>query len=285
MAPETIARAFEQALHLAGAGSGRLEAPRLLQSWPGIAHGGCLVALVDAAAARLGRPPGPRRLEGRLTASVPTESALVIEADYADGTAGLTIWQGRHILTSGSVAPLDAEPPAAQWWGGAAGLTLPMSEDCLACGARNPLGLQVALVFDDEGVWARVEPRRPWRLPDERLHPALVPVLLDEVAWWLGALVMKEGGLTNRLAIRILEPDLPADGAVVAAGRFDRVTPVDRKGTFWRSELALGTPAGKALATASIIFRGGPEYSERQIPYFRSRAPADVFRRMFPNHA
>jgi len=117
------------------------------------------------------------------------------------------------------------------------------------------------------------------------LHPALVPVLLDEIAWWLGALVMKEGGLTNRLAISILEADLPADGVVVAAGRFDRVTRVDRKGTFWRSELALGTAAGKALATASIIFRGGPEYSERQMPYFRSRAPLEVFRRMFPNHA
>ena len=171
------------------------------------------------------------------------------------------------------------------WWGGAGGLTLPMSEDCLACGARNPLGLQVALVFDDEGVWARVEPRPPWRLHDGQLHPALVPVLLDEVAWWLGALVMKEGGLTNRLAINILEPDLPADGVVVAAGRFDRVTRVDRKGAFWRSELALGTAAGKTLATASIIFRGGPEYSERQMPYFRSRAPLEVFRRMFPNYA
>jgi hypothetical protein len=284
LAPDTIARAFEQALHLPGAGSGRLEAPRLLQSWPGIVHGGCLVALVDAAAARLGRPPGPRRLEGRLTASVPTESALEITTDHADGTASLTISQGGHILTSGTVAALETECLAAPWWGGARGVTLPMSEDCLACGARNPLGLQVALAFDDEGVWAHLEPRRPWQLPDERRHPALVPVLLDEVAWWLGALVMKEGGLTNRLAISMLEPELPGDGAVVAAGRFDRVAPVDRKRTFWRSELALGTSGGKVLATASIIFRGGAEYSALQIPYFRSRAPVDIFRRMFPNH-
>ena len=285
MAPDTIARAFEQALRLPGAGPGQIEAPRQLQSWPGIVHGGCLVALVDAAAARLGRPPGPRRLEGRLTSSVPTESVLEIEANHADGTAALTISLGGHILTSGTVTALETERLDAPWWGGARGVTLPMSEDCLACGARNPLGLQVALAFDDEGVWARLEPRQPWRLPDERLHPALVPVLLDEVAWWLGALVMKEGGLTNRLAISIREADLPADGAVVAAGRFDRVAPVDRKGTFWRSELALGTAAGEVLATATIVFRGGPEYSTSQMPYFRSRAPVDVFRRMFPNHA
>jgi hypothetical protein len=285
LAPDTIARAFEQALHLPGAGPGQIEAPRLLQSWPGIVHGGCLVALVDAAATRLGRPPGPRRLEGRLTSAVPTESVLEIEAIHADGTAGLTISRGGHLLTSGTVTALETERLDAPWWGGARGLTLPMSEDCLACGARNPLGLQVALAFDDEGVWARLEPRRPWRLHDDRLHPALVPVLLDEVAWWLGALVMKEGGLTNRLAISIREAELPADGAVVAAGRFDRVAPVDRKGTFWRSALALGTAAGKVLATASIIFRGGPEYSTSQMPYFRSRAPVNVFRRMFPNHA
>jgi len=284
VAPDTVAEAFAQALQLSGVGSGRLEAPRLLQSWPGIVHGGCLVAFVDAAAAQLGRPPGPRRLEGRLTASVPTESVLAIEADHNDGAAGLTISQDGHVLTSGSVLPLDVGPAAAPWWGNAAGFTLPMSEDCLACGARNPIGLQLALTFDDEGVWAQVNPWRPWRLHDERLHPALVPVLLDEVAWWLSALVMKEGGLTNRLAISILEPDLPAAGIVVAAGRFDRVARVDRKGTFWRSELALGTATGKVLATASIVFRGGPEYSARQMPFFRARTPADIFRRMFPNY-
>jgi hypothetical protein len=244
------------------------------------------VALVDAAAARLGRPVGPRRLDGRLTSSVPTETALDLEADRADGTVGLSIRQGGHILTSGTVSELDATLGApAPWWGGGRGLALPMSEDCLACGAVNPLGLQVGLAFDDEGVWARLEPREPWLLPDHHLHPALAPVLLDEVAWWLGALVMKEGGLTNRLAISVIEPELPSDGALVAAGRFDRVAPVDRNRTFWRSELTLGTSAGKVLARASIVFRGGADYSARQMAYFRPRTPVDVFRRMFPNHA
>jgi len=257
-----------------------------LQSWPGIVHGGCLVALVDAAAARLGRPAGPRRLDGRLTSSVPTETALDLEADRSDDAVGLSVLQDGHVLTSGTVSGLDATLAApAPWWGGGEGLALPMSEDCLACGAVNPLGLQVGLAFDDEGVWARLEPREPWLLPDGHVHPALAPVLLDEVAWWLGALVMKEGGLTNRLAISVIEPELPGDGVLVAAGRFDRVAPVDRKRTFWRSELALGTAAGKVLASASIVFRGGADYSAPQMAYFRPRTPVDVFRRMFPNHA
>jgi hypothetical protein len=266
-----------------GGAHGRFEAPRALQSWPGIVHGGCLVALLDDASARLGRAPGPRRVDGRLTSSVPIETALELRSD---GDLGLTILQAGHTLTSGSVTGLPPSSATTRAWsGGSDGSSLPMSDYCLACGAENPLGLQAALSFDDEGVWARLTQHAPWRAGGERVHPALAPVLLDEVAWWLGALVMKQGGLTNRLAVSLHEPDAPFDGALVAAGRFSDVTPVDRKRTFWRTESALSTASGRILATASIVFRGGPDYSERQIPYFKPRTPPDVFRRMFPNYS
>jgi hypothetical protein len=160
-----------------------------------------------------------------------------------------------------------------------------MSEDCLACGARNTLGLQVALAFDDEGVWARFQPRAPWGTPTGCLHPATAPVILDEVAWWLGALVMKEGGVTNRLSVTFQRPDTPFSEPLVASGRFEDVKPVDRRRTFWRIACALLTQSGHVLASASIVFRGGVEYSDRQMPYFRERTPAEVFRRMFPAHA
>jgi len=277
---------FEQTLGFAGSGRGRLEAPKSLQSWPGIVHGGCLVGLVDAAAIRLGRAAGPRRVDGRLTSSVPTETALHLQVDRGDGAVGLTILQNGHTLTSGSVVDLPATPATARaWTGDGDGSPLPMSDDCLACGAQNPLGLQVALSFDEEGVWARLTPRAPWRAGGDRLHPALAPVLLDEVAWWLGALVMKEGGLTNRLAVSLHEPDAPFDGAFVASGRFADVAPVDRKRTFWRTESTLSTSSGQLLATASIVFRGGTDYSERQMAYFKPRTPPEVFRRMFPNYS
>jgi hypothetical protein len=245
-----------------------------------------MVALVDDAAARLGRIPGPRRVDGRLTSSVPIETALDLRVDRTEGGVGLTILQGGQTLTSGSVVDLPTEPATAHAWsGGSGGSSLPMSDYCLACGSQNPLGLQVALSFDDEGVWAHLTPPAPWRAPGGRLHPGLAPVLLDELAWWLGALVMKQGGLTNRLAVSLHDPDAPFDGALVAAGRFADVTPVDRKRTFWRTESALATASGRLLASASIVFRGGPDYSERQIPYFKPRTPPDVFRRMFPNYA
>jgi hypothetical protein len=246
-------------------------------------HGGGVTALLDAAAA-LRRGPGARRIiEARLTSSVPVDTTLDLDAEQSDGTERLTVRQGAETLASAAISPAsptDALEGSAPWRGGDAGWPLPVSDQCLACGALNPLGLQAGLRFDEEGVWARIEPRAPC----ERLHPGFAPVLLDEIAWWLAALVMKEGGVTNRIRLSVDGPDQAWGTPLIAAGRFDAVTPVDRKRTFWRTESALLTGDGIVLARGSIVFRGGPEYSARQLEYFRGRTAPDVFGRMFPNH-
>lgn len=243
-----------------------------------------MVAALDSAAEALGLAPGPRRMEGRLTASVPIEVSLALEGRPSDGTVSVGLLDGGQTLATGSVRALGpAETDeVAPWTGGARGWRLPMSDECLACGAANPLGLQVALAFDDEGVWTRFRARAPWRTPAGTLHPAAAPVILDEVAWWLGALVMREGGLTNRISLALYRQEIPFDEELVAAGRFDQARPVDRRQTFWRVACALRAGRGNLLASASVVFRGGAEYSERQMAYFRARTPADVFRRMFP---
>lgn len=283
---DTIAQAFDRALVLSDDGRGRLEAPSVLQSWPGLVHGGCLVALVDAAAGRLGGSAGPRRIEGRLTSSVPIETTLDLETGRSDDIISLSIRHEGQTLTSGGVTALGkASSSAAAWRGNSDGSPLPTSDLCLACGAQNPLGLQTTLAFDAEGVWARLQPRAPWRASGDRLHAAMAPVLLDELSWWLGALVMKEGGLTNRLAIDLHEPSASFDEPLVAAGRFVDVTPIDKKRTFWRTETTLTSASGLLLATGSIVYRGGTDYSTRQIPYFKPRTPPAVFRRMFPNYS
>lgn len=266
-------------------GRGELRAPRVLQSWPGIVHGGGVVALLDTAARQLGVPEAPRILEGRLTSSLPLDTALRVDSEpWQDGVT-LTIMRGPQVASSGTIRPLGgAGVIPRRWPGGVGGITLPMSDDCLACGARNPVGLRAALRFDDEGVWASLTPGRAWSASPTRLAPAVVPVLLDELAWWLGALVAQEGGLTNRIDVTLLDPDLPLGELLVAAGRFADVTPIDRKPTFWRVECAL-TTSGAVRATGSIVFRGGAEYSAQQLPYFRARTAPDVFRRMFPSHA
>jgi hypothetical protein len=285
-----IGEALQAALR-PGPEGGQVEAPAELQSWPGIVHGGALVALLDAAAARLGVGPGPRVVEVRLTAPVPHSRRLSLQARARGEGAEVTLADDAHTLTSGTVrsrgggvdagagAGAGLQMPADRGW------TLPMSESCLACGAENPLGLQVALTFDGAGVWARLAPREPWRLPDGRTHPALAPVVLDEVAWWLGALTMQEGGLTNRIHLELLDGDPLPPGPLLAGGRFADLQPVDRKRSFWSTSVALAGAGGRLLARAGIVFRGGPEYSARQVPYFRVRTSPETFRRMFPRYA
>jgi hypothetical protein len=268
-------------------GRGRFRASPLLQSWPGIVHGGGLVAVLDAAAATLSPAGGPRRLEGRLTASVPLDTPLALEGHAEAGLATVTILDGTQPLTSATIEHGAIETPAPEpGWGasGREGWPMPLSDQCLACGAHNPLGLQLGLRFDADGVWARFLPREPWRRSGDRLAPALPAVVLDEIAWWLGALVAREGGLTNRIALTLLRPDAIAPGPVTAVGRFADVTPVDRRRTFWRTRSALLAADGSLLATATIVFRAGADYSERQMAFFRSRTDPGIFERMFPNH-
>jgi hypothetical protein len=269
-------------------GRGRFLAPPVLQSWPGIVHGGGLVALLDSAAAARDPDHAPRRIEGRLTSSVPLDTPLALEGHADGGAATVSILDGTQPLTSVTISRGEIEDPAPDpGWraGGREGWPMPLSDQCLACGAHNPLGLQLGLRFDADGVWARFLPREPWRRSGGLLAPALPAVVLDEIAWWLGALVTKEGGLTNRIVLTLLRPDAIAPGPVTAVGRFVDVTPVDRRQTFWRTRSALLADDGTLLATAAIVFRAGADYSERQMAFFRSRTDPAIFERMFPNHA
>ncbi|MGH7385145.1 MAG: PaaI family thioesterase, partial [Candidatus Rokuibacteriota bacterium] len=259
----------------------------VLQSWPGIVHGGGLVALLDAAAAARGPEDRPRRIEARLTSSVPLETVLDLEGHVEDGAAIVTILDRAQPLTSATITigEIEEAAPDPGWRaGGREGWPMPLSDQCLACGAHNPLGLQLGLRFDADGVWARFEPREPWRRSGNRLDPALPAVALDEVAWWLGALATKEGGLTNRISLTLLRPDAAAAGPVTAVGRFTDVTPVDRRRAFWRTRSALLAADGAVLATATIVFRAGADFSSRQMAFFRSRTDPEIFERMFPNY-
>jgi hypothetical protein len=287
-----VAEVMSAAAQWQTVGRGRLLAPAALQSWPGIVHGGALAALLDRAARALAADERPRRIEARLTSSVPIERALDLEG-HAEGSAvGVTILERGQLLTSATItAPdewavaSDEAPPSIHPASAADGWPMPRSEQCLACGADNPLGLRLGLRFDRHGVWARFEPRPPWQRPDGRLEPALAAVILDEIAWWLGALVSQEGGLTNRISLTLPRPDVAVAGPLLAGGRFDAVTPVDRRRTFWRTHGALIGADGAVLATAAIVFRAGADYSARQMTYFRSRTDPEVFARMFPAYA
>src|SRR5713226_1771988 len=111
-----------------------------LKSSPGIVHGGGLVALLDAAARALASGDGPRRLEGRLTSSVPIETALDLEGHAERDVATVTILERAQPLTSATVDAGAVEDPAeavpAEWTAaGREGWPMPLSDQCLACGA------------------------------------------------------------------------------------------------------------------------------------------------------
>src|SRR5206468_7705520 len=273
----TIADILSGAIHMSTGRRGRVHAARCLQSWPEIVHGGGVVALLDTAAAALGVGAGPRAIEARLTSSLPLETDLELDTLPAADGVTLAVVQDAQTLASGTVRRLGEDALATpRWQGGDTGDALPTFDDCLACGARNALGLRASVRFDADGVWAPLVAPATWHQPDGDVHSALAPVLLDEIAWWLGALVAREGGVTNRITLALGARDERWDGPLVAAGRFADVLPVDRRRAFWRTESALVGSGGAVLATASIVFRGGPDYSARQLPHFRRRAPADL---------
>jgi hypothetical protein len=279
---------LSSAVALGPDGRGRFRAAAGLMSWPGIVHGGGLVAVLDVAAGRLVPAGGARVIEGRLTSAVATEADHCLDATAGETAVSVSIVEGGTPLASVSVRPLGTTPPtpvpAPAWAGGGDAQFLPISEQCLACGAANPLGLGVRLRFHELGVWARLVPPPTWWTRTGTLHPAVAAVFLDETAWWLGALTMKEGGLTNRIAVTLTGAALRPGDALIAAGRFEDVQPMDRRRTFWRTISSLRTEAGELLATAAIVFRGGADYSSRQLAYLRARSSAAIFARMFPNH-
>jgi hypothetical protein len=127
----TVGDVMAAAAKLEADGRGRFLAPPLLQSWPGIVHGGGLVALLDSAAAALGPGGAPRRIEGRLTSSVPLDTPLALEGHAEGGAATVTILDGSQPLTSATVTPGPVEEPAPDpaWRaGGREGWPMPLSD-------------------------------------------------------------------------------------------------------------------------------------------------------------
>src|SRR4030095_14023642 len=124
---------------LAPDGRGRFAAPAVLQSWPGIVHGGGLVAILDAATRALGMPAAPRVVEDPIPSSVPIATALSLEGGAREGGASVTILQDGQTLSSVSVSVLasDPAPVRAPWHGARTGWPLPMSARCVPRGSRD----------------------------------------------------------------------------------------------------------------------------------------------------
>src|SRR5436305_154700 len=77
------------------------------------------------------------------------------------------------------------------------GYPRPLWRGSFACGTETAVGLRARLAFDADTVRGTWQPRAPRRRDDGSLAPAALTTLLDEAAFWLGALATGESGMTT----------------------------------------------------------------------------------------
>ncbi len=248
----------------------------VFQGLPATAHGGAVLALIDAVLPR----PGLRRLAGIFRRRVPLGTSLRLRvSDQGGGLACDLLDPDSAVLVEGRVdaeaaaAGDEALPPAA--------MPLPISTTCFACGVDSVQGLQAKLHFDDVSVTGRWVPPERFRGDAGTLAPIALTVLLDEAAFWLGALASGESGMTTDLAVT-LAGAVPFGAAVTVSGRREGVRRAAGDPRYWETRVAAHDEDGRLVAAADITFvavRGAARKLVRWLAPLNSR---DVLRRIFP---
>ncbi len=249
------------------------------QGLPDTAHGGTVLAAFDA----LAEVPGPRRLRGTYRKRVPLEVPLRLEVSRAgDGVDCRLSDQSATLLADGRVEPVAHDDRSAGGAGHRPALSpLPVSTTCFACGVDNAIGLQVRLGFDETAVGGTWAPREPFRTEDGWLASAALTALLDETAFWLGALASGESGMTTELAVDLRGP-LPFGPPLVVHGRREAVRPRGEDARYWDTEVVATDAAGAPVASARITFVAVRGAARRLVNGLLAMNPPEVVGRVFP---
>ncbi|MBI1845447.1 MAG: hypothetical protein HY294_05005 [Candidatus Rokubacteria bacterium] len=256
-----------------------LTLPPAFQGLPAAAHGGSVLAAFDA----LSGLRGAREIRGLYRKRVPLGAALAL--DVAPGGPGIR-WRLRDatdgVLVEGHVRPARdghravATPVPAR-------TPLPVSYSCLACGTRNPAGLRARLHADERSVGARWTPPDSFRAADGGLTPLALTTLLDETAFWLGALASGESGMTTDLRVTLGQA-LPF-GPVVVAGARACVRPRPDDPRYWDTEVVARDEAGRVLAAGRITFVAVRGAARRLVTGMLAMNPPEIVRAAFPAYA
>ncbi|MBI2154085.1 MAG: hypothetical protein HYV92_14890 [Candidatus Rokubacteria bacterium] len=283
-----IDQVLAECLSLAAGGRGRLTLAATLQGFPETAHGGGVLAAFDRTAARwINAPTSARTVTAQIQKSIPLQTSLPLKVEVSEGDVTLTLGDDGKPLAHCRVTRVVTQPtPPSSGWSGPPekSLGFPTARGCLACGSENPIGLRVRLRFDARWVWAEYRPPETYRASDGRIASALYTVLLDEMAWWLGALASGEAGVTTDIRITLHQPAHPFGEPLLAAGLRDRVVATDPRGHFWKTETAILAPDGALLASGAITFAGSRVYSKRLIPQLLTNNLPESLRPIFPTH-
>lgn len=284
----SIDQVLVECLSLEREGKAQLTLAATLQGFPETAHGGGVLAAFDLIAARWINAAGAARMvKAQIQRTIPLKTSLPLTVEASAAMVALTLGDGGKSLARCRVSRGVTEGmlPLNGWTGPPRkSLGLPTARGCLACGSENPIGLRVRLRFDDRWVWAEYRPSETYRAADGRIAPALFTVLLDEMAWWLGAVATGEAGVTTDIHVTLHRPTHPFGEPLLAVGPRDRVAVTDEKGHFWRTETAVLTADGTLLASGAIVFAASRVYSKRLVPQLLKTNPPESLRPIFPSH-
>jgi acyl-coenzyme A thioesterase PaaI-like protein len=228
-----------------------------LQGLPGTAHGGSVLAVFDA----LAGTAAPREVSGIYRRRVPLGVPLTLRRARQDSSESFALCdQTGGVLVDGRVARVETEPdgvalhphPAEDNDTERATYPLPVSSACFACGTDNEIGLRARLGFDAQTVRATWQPRAPFQRSDGSLAPAALTTLLDEAAFWLGALATGESGMTTELRVALHRP-ASFETPVTVTGARAAVRPRNDDPRYQETEI-VARAGGLVVATAHITF-------------------------------
>ncbi len=265
-------------------GAFRLTLDPRFQGLPDTAHGGSVLAAFHVVAGL----DGAQEIRGDYRRRVPLGTALRLAVTRTDGgiacrlldDAGAVLVEGG--ARAAAEAPVaDAAPPGSAAAAEATGDPLPVASTCFVCGVDNALGLHARLRFDAEGVWGRWTPRAA-AAANGRLAPIALTGLLDEAAFWLGALASGESGMTTELAVTLHRP-VAFGTPIVVAGARGRTRARD-DGRFWDTVVTASDPDG-VVASGRITFVAVRGAARRLVTGLLARNPPDVLDRVFPAYA
>lgn len=248
------------------------------QGLPDTAHGGTVLAAFDAVA----RWRGAHTVIGHYRKRVPLGAPLPLKIRRTQAAVGFQVLDPtRALLVEGAV--IAAAPAAAtSVMPPAAGEPLPVSSRCFACGVDNPLGLQARLLFDTGAVWTRWQPPARLRAEDGALAPVALTTLLDETAFWMGALATGEAGMTTELRVT-LHDTARAEEAITVVGSRASVSARADDGRYW--DTAITAHAGSRLvASATITFVAVRGAAHKLVTGMLAMNERDMVARVFPTY-
>jgi hypothetical protein len=247
------------------------------QGLPDTAHGGSVLALFDLVSTTNGR----RRLDGHYLKRVPLGVPLRLrtrgrELEVSEGDAVLV--RGRVDAAESLVDGHAVVPPPS---GGA--LELPISRTCFACGVDNPLGLRARLRADDVAVGGTWTAPPGFAAAGGDVAPLALTTLLDEAAFWLGALATGEAGMTTELRVT-LHAAATASSAITVSGARASVQPRADDPRYTETTVTARDAEGRLVASAAITFVAVRGAARRLVTGMLAVNAPELLRRVFPSY-